>query len=180
MLPLDEERQPRNTRAAKPQRLPGEQTAVGLRARTRERANGFDVLRFGALGGVDNAFDCNSPGNKLWLRQRFELRKKETWCLPLRGINGNDLEILPAAERQQRVVGPTARMLTTEAGAYAGLVLHQFNSAGEIRHSENQMIHTYNPLNALPQSALLAQAARPSPTRFFMSSTTMSTIATVP
>jgi hypothetical protein len=59
-------------------------------------------------------------------------------------------------------------------------VLHQFNSAGEIRHSENQMIHTYNPLNALPQSALLAQAARPSPTRFFMSSTTMSTIATVP
>ena len=104
LLPLDEERKPRNPRAGKPQCFPGEQTAVGLRARARERTDGFDVLRFGALRRVDNAFDGHSPGDELWLRQRFELRKKETWHLGLHGINGNDLEILSAAKRQQCIV----------------------------------------------------------------------------
>ena len=46
------------------------------------------------------------------------------------GVNGNDFEVVPADERQQRIVGATAGMLTAEAGADAGRLLQKLNSAG--------------------------------------------------
>src|SRR5215470_20275204 len=113
----------------------------------------------------------------------LQFREVKARCLDLHRINGDDFEILPTTERHERIVGSPAGMLAAKASSYAGPVLQELNSTGEVRHSEDQVIHEPPPprsSRAVSQPRVLEYVPRPSATSLFSSSTTsISTIAVV-
>jgi hypothetical protein len=71
----------------------------------------------------------------------LQIREVKARCLDLHRINCDDFEILPTTERHERIVGSPTGMLAAKMSSYAGSVLHELNSAGEVGHSEDQVIH---------------------------------------
>src|SRR5713226_6400238 len=96
-VPLDEERDTLDG-TVDPQRLPREEGAIRLRARSIEGSDAYNVRGPCPLRHVGDTLDGNRPRNELRLGQSLERGEQQARGVPLVGIHGDDLEILSAAE----------------------------------------------------------------------------------
>jgi hypothetical protein len=104
--PLNEEGQANEGRGDNPQRLPREETSIGLCTRALERSLSFDMRRLSAFRNLGQAVDRNRPCYQPRLCKSLKLGEQETRRPGLLGVNRDNFQIPPTASNALCVPRP--------------------------------------------------------------------------